>query len=81
MNVTENVTEYNLKITERGTEKVEIEIGKGDFPLTHFVFKDTGTEGVQISTKEKNGQSVPPDVIEQARKLAIDVMLRERFGG
>jgi|AntAceMinimDraft_16_1070373.scaffolds.fasta_scaffold70189_4 hypothetical protein len=78
-------TEYDIKVTEKGPKKVEvnIEIDKGKFPLsthlTHFAFEDMGIEGVQMSMSEKNGQFVPLDVVEQARKLAANIMLEERF--
>ena len=79
-----SITEYEIVVTEKGPRKVgiNIKIGKSDFaPLTHFVFEDKGTEGVQKSMEERSGQYVSPEIVERARKRAIEIMMKERRVG
>ena len=78
-----SIREYEIVVTEKGPKKVElnIKIGKGDFPpLTHLVFKSMGIEGVQESeesTDDRTGQFIPSEIIEESRRQAIEIMIKE----
>ena len=75
------LTKYKIEVIKEEEKRVDIrvEIGNGKFPsFALFTFEDLGVRGIQKTMEEKSGRFVPPEIIEKARKLAIDIMLEKR---
>ena len=78
------LTEYKIEVVKDGPKKVDIKItiGKDIFPsFALLTFEDKGTEGIKIVEEERNGNFVPPEIIEKAKGLAGATMLVGRIGG